>query len=358
MPRPASVAASPSALPEYEPPSCRLSENACRGLGRLAQDHSDRQLQTHIRDAHRNISSAVGDLNEILRDQLDRHEYMRTSRAQNGRARSRKETLIQEYIARFKPEVDQVTLEAEGAVRDLIDLQAAIDDQAAVLNDMFTAAATQTRRAQDPDQDRDLDRDEEPPPPTSTLHSLDQARADKLAQYDKLTPHQRYGLNNDYISFKKIWYDSVCPQDGPPLPDARRWFRTNGQPVMDRPDVTSQQSDAADGSDDDVAVAREVLSVKCPLTLRTMVEPYSNKKCKHSFEKDAIREYIFQSHSSVQCPQTGCNQKFSRDQFDADFFLDQALLRRIQRSEKASGHNLYEHDEDSVKPDESEDIVV
>ncbi|PHH62499.1 hypothetical protein CDD81_7072 [Ophiocordyceps australis] len=356
MPRLASATASPSALPEYEPPSCRLSENASRGLGRLAQDHSDRQVHTHVGDAHRNISSAVGDLNEILRDQLDRHEYMRNSRVQNGRAKSRKETLVQEYIARFKPEVDGVTLEAEGAVRDLIDLQAALEDQAAVLNDMYTQ--TRSAQAQDQAQDQDQKQDEEPPPPTSTLHTLDQGRADRLAQYDKLTPHQRYGLNNDYISFKKIWYDSVCPQDGPPLPDARRWFRSNGQPVMDRPDATCQPTDTADGSDDDVAVAREVLSINCPLTLRTMVEPYSNTKCKHTFEKDAIREYILQSHSKVQCPQTGCNQKFARDQFDKDFFLDHALLRRIQRAQKASGHNLYEQDEDCVKRDETEATLV
>ena len=44
--------------------------------------------------------------------------------------------------------------------------------------------------------------------------------------------------------------------------------------------------------DEDLIVASERISTKCPLTLLTMKDPVTSQKCPHSFEKEAILSMI------------------------------------------------------------------
>ncbi|KJZ78605.1 hypothetical protein HIM_01996 [Hirsutella minnesotensis 3608] len=89
-----------------------------------------------------------------------------------------------------------------------------------------------------------------------------------------------------------------------------------------------------------------------------MEEPYSNVKCKHTFEKAAILDYLpARGGNAVQCPQTGCSQTFSRATFDTDFYLDQAILRRVQRARQAQENEDMEDDDDD-DDDDGEDMTV
>lgn len=107
--------------------------------------------------------------------------------------------------------------------------------------------------------------------------------------------HIRYAQNNDYIGFKKLVYDAQFPgDDAPPMPHASTWF--SDQP-SDSADPHTHGAAAAAGSqaagnDDDLAVASERISIKCPITLLPMKDPVTSTKCPHSFEREAILSMI------------------------------------------------------------------
>ena len=45
-------------------------------------------------------------------------------------------------------------------------------------------------------------------------------------------------------------------------------------------------------ADDELAVASERISIKCPITLLPMKDPVTSTKCPHSFEREAILSMI------------------------------------------------------------------
>lgn len=315
---------SSTALPEYQPPSCPLNEHARRALGELSNNRGTQSYEAQLKDSVRNLGLSVGDLHERLQAQQSRLHLLQLRRDEKGTNKTPEEERLEEHVVELQREVDELTHESEESIRDVIDHRAEIEDQALLLHDLYTSAATAapanntigTRRrgrAQQPDPAEDQalipeeeDQKEEPVP--STYDAFRNGRTEKQTEYQQLTPHQRYGLNNDYAGFKKIWHDAAAGEDGPPLPDASRWFRSDGRPVMTLPGTNNRRSTiGAVDDDDEIAVAREVLSLNCPLSLRQMEEPYSNIKCKHTFEKSALLGYL-PPRGEVQCPQTGCSQ--------------------------------------------------
>ncbi|PHH73762.1 hypothetical protein CDD80_3576 [Ophiocordyceps camponoti-rufipedis] len=337
--------AGPPSLPDYQPQACPLSDSARRALTDLASNRGHALYEAQLKDCLRQLGVSVRDLNERLCDQRERLEALRARRQQRGSEVSDEERRLEEHLASFSTHVDDLTRRSERAVRDCIDKRTELEDEAAVLDKVCNEAATR------PPPPADEDDETKPPPVTSTLETFRKRKAEKLDDYtNNLSPYQRYARNNDYAAFKKSWHDAAAGKDGPPLPDASKWFRSDGQPVMDRPDAAADDAgdgrDGEDDDDDDIAVAREVISINCPLTLCPMVEPYSNNKCKHTFEKAAIRDYL-SGQGALQCPQTGCSQMFSRADFDSDFYLDQAMLRRIQRGQETRrNHDLEDDDDD------------
>jgi hypothetical protein len=126
-----------------------------------------------------------------------------------------------------------------------------------------------------------------------------------------------------------------------------------------------------------VSAATTVL--KCPLTLKTFEQPYSNNICKHTFEKFAIIEYINHqgvmfhasqtaraartaTHKQAKCPQAGCEKvRFNlvnimffanHEQMLAlkDFYDDSLLLRQIQRIKQKASQDYDDDDPDEEAP--------
>lgn len=332
---PASPRAS-ATLPAYEPPSCPLNDSARKALGELSNNRDAGAYGTHLKDSVNYLGHSVIDLQERLRGQRDRLANLRRRRAEKGiDDKTPDEVRLETHLASLSENVNSLSRESEAAVRDLIDRRAELEDQATVLGDLYTAAVTQenaanatgSRRTRNsrttaaaqqehaevaaeaqPDAVEDEDEDTKPPPPASTRDAFCERQAGKRSEFRQLTPYQRYAVNNDYANFKKLWHDAATPDDGPPLPDASRWFRADGEPVLpSAEDGQLEEDTGGDGSDDDIAVAREVISLRCPLSLRPLEEPYTNQKCKHTFEKSALLEYL-PARGSVQCPQTGCSE--------------------------------------------------
>lgn len=374
-----STATTTTALPEYQPPSCPLSDAARRDLNDLSHARTTVVYQQQLDDSVGLLGSSIGDLHEQLREQRDRLESLRAKRQEKGNEKTPDEERLETHVADLETRVNALTDSFEEAIRVVIDYKAELEDEGLIITDLYNAAAADVaqsqrrpRRGDDAEaaEESDDDVDSKDLAAPSILERFKDMRAKKKADYTAMDMHQRYALNNDYAGFKKLWHDAMAGEDGPPLPDASRWFRPDGRPVM----RATTPGAADDDDDDDIAVAREVLSINCPLTLQPMKQPYSNRKCKHTFEKAALLDYL-PLRGDAQCPQTGCSevsslliyltlgavtdiktQRFSRSRFDHDFYLDQAMVRRIKRARQAQ--EQHDMDEDEDEGDEDEDVVV
>lgn len=288
---------------EYESPSFPLNEQARSKLGELSRSRELLDYQNQMKEALRNLGLSVYDIQQRLSERRDRLEQLRTRREERGLEKTPDEERLEAHIQKLEQDVGPLTDQSEAAVRQVIDLRAELDDDGAILGQLYTNAATNSGNKQLETQELGL---EEKATVQGTISELHSERKSRKENYTTTTPYQRYALDNDYIAFKKLWRDGLAGDEGPPLPDASKWFRHDGTPMMGiTVDKLSGGNDA--DSDEELAVAREIISLNCPLTLRPLEEPYSNRKCKHTFEKSAIQEYL-RSNREMQCPQTGCPQ--------------------------------------------------
>ncbi|KXJ96761.1 hypothetical protein Micbo1qcDRAFT_155392, partial [Microdochium bolleyi] len=72
-----------------------------------------------------------------------------------------------------------------------------------------------------------------------------------------------------------------------------------------------------------------------------MTNPYTSRKCRHTFNMDSIREFLG-ARGTKLCPQTGCSEMVSFK----DFYPDQIMLRRIQRAEASNNDTMMMDDDD------------
>ena len=103
-----------------------------------------------------------------------------------------------------------------------------------------------------------------------------------------------YAQNNDYVGFKKLVYDAQFPgDDAPPMPHSSTWFSDQSLNTSDsRTDGAAATGSQPAAGDDELAVASERISIKCPITLLPMKNPVTSTKCPHSFEREAILSMI------------------------------------------------------------------
>ncbi|KAF7125787.1 hypothetical protein CNMCM5793_002080 [Aspergillus hiratsukae] len=182
---------------------------------------------------------------------------------------------------------------------------------------------------------------------------LGQKLDEESARWTSQSLTQRYSTNNAYVGFYRIVHDAKHPGDDiPPLPHASTWFAHMEDPhatFTTTADETSsrrtQRRSPSAADTDDLAIERERISLKCPLTLLPFRDPVTSTKCPHSFEREAITDMIAHSSTtvpgppshgrrsrirSVKCPV--CSVVLTAD----DLRSDPVLLRRVRRAEAAS----------------------
>lgn len=136
--------------------------------------------------------------------------------------------------------------------------------------------------------------------------------------------------NNDYKGFKSAVHSALYPNDDdPPLPRPSKWFPQDR--VRSQGHANDRESEE---SDEDVYISGAKIDFKCPLTLQPLQEPYTNKKCKHTYEKKFIIDYIndegvlfaqSQAHGlgqpekQVKCAQLGCENVSFQTPFIQDY---------------------------------------
>lgn len=307
-------------LPPYEPPSCALDENAKRALAEISTNRDlTRKYESHLKQSASLLRDSVGSINDRLYERREEVQALAARRLEKQQdTKSHQEERAEQAGVKLEADVPDLTKEIEAAVREIIDYRCELDDENAAISSMLdhirsvqslqeNQESRRTRRAAAAEDAADGDdvtmHEAQDVPLLSAAELLRTAKKTKVAEYNKLSAYEKYSLNNDYIAFKKTWHDAENPDNDVPLPDASAWFDRQGRPVM------SAQADQDGGlsdneEDEDLVVAREVISFQCPLSLVTMTEPYSNDKCKHTFEKSAILEFL--RSGPQQCPQTGC----------------------------------------------------
>jgi hypothetical protein len=135
-------------------------------------------------------------------------------------------------------------------------------------------------------------------------------------------------------------HDALHPgYNQPPVPHASTWFpeeESNASAgARRRRNNTTDNTNNDDDSGDEIEMTGVTFNMKCPLTLQTFTEPYSNNVCRHTFEKRALLEYFHgaatlfippgqprgrgqpsQGVRQAKCPQTGCEKVSSEIMYE------------------------------------------
>ncbi|KAL2197787.1 zinc-finger of the MIZ type in Nse subunit-domain-containing protein [Corynascus similis CBS 632.67] len=372
----------PLELPPYEPPSYPMDASIKQKLASLSSnretDSSRRQYEKHLSKSSNYLFESVGSINDILYARKRSLAHMAEKRRARGEGdKNDNEVSLEEYVAELEATINELTDSSEEALRWVIDCRAELEDHQVVLEKVMEGLNAQqpqpepkrenarggraSRRrqvagsddegsdvdagnaeAQEPEDNETDDVPENNPPLIGVKELLEAARKAKADEYDALSAHQRYALNNDYISFKRAWHDALHPEDQVPLPDPSTWFDEHGRPTKDA------VMDA--NEDDDLVVEREIIDLKCPLSLQIMREPYSNHQCKHTFEKAAILEFIRNNGGLAKCPVCSKHLRIK------DLYLDEVVLRKVKRAAEAARRGV--EDTSDVEPEDEDSSMI
>ncbi|KAK4147489.1 zinc-finger of the MIZ type in Nse subunit-domain-containing protein [Dichotomopilus funicola] len=377
----------PLELPAYEPPTYPMDETSKQKLTALyenrATDTARRTYEEQLSVSTTHLFKTIGSINDVIfakKRTLRNMAQKRRARGDEGAGQEKdeQELSLEEYVAGLDARITALTESLEEAQRWVIDSRAELDDQQPVLESVVAGLNAQQPRpepgppkrrkkgpkreaagsdAEDGDapadeegevEDMEEDADEaeaaeDVPPLIGVKELLHTARKAKQDEYDALSAYEKYARHNDYISFKKNWHDALHHEDQAPLPDATTWFDRHGRPTM---------GTVADQDDDDLVVEREIIDLKCPLSLQTMKQPYSNHQCKHTFEKMAIMEFIQSSGGVAKCPV--CSQHLRIK----DLYLDEVILEKARRAAAAAALQQTADTSDIEPDDEAHDASM
>lgn len=398
-------------LPPYEPPSQPLNDAARRALAQISNNRGSRKFDDHLKKSTELIRDAVGATNDRAWESYALMQQRIQKLAQKGEDKAEADIEAEQYVEKLGENVSGVTRELEAALRDIIDYRVELEDEPVVL-DMVRGElelqaqnwrpreAVKRRKKKEsrpsaagiPDEAMDEDGnaeeevgEEEEDAEQSEMRGADgnsaitgvnevlqKVRESKTQDWTGMDMAERYATHNDYILFKRTLHDAQHPNDDATLPHASAWFDPDGRPVLSK---VGEDADAAgEEEDDELQIAGEVRTFRCPLSLRMIDEPYSSSKCKHTFDKTAIADYL-KDGQEKQCPETGCNQ-VSRNRAPchlqceltwckqmlrlSDFFLDKILLRKIKRQQLLDAQKEKEDfgDQDEDEVDGDGDTVV
>ncbi|KAK9239091.1 zinc-finger of the MIZ type in Nse subunit-domain-containing protein [Lipomyces kononenkoae] len=177
--------------------------------------------------------------------------------------------------------------------------------------------------------DRALLRDNQVKDPASAfLGAMDEFAARNSAKSDKI----KYSANKHYLNFKRrVWENTYGDDDMPPVGD---WFDAHGSSKT----VTQIHEREADDGDDDLVVAQEKRSLKCPVSLALFVNPVTSNVCPHTFSKDAIFSLFVEntrgrhrSLANITCPVAGCDKILVKENLIENPIIARQVERYIER---------------------------
>ncbi|KZO92654.1 hypothetical protein CALVIDRAFT_601300 [Calocera viscosa TUFC12733] len=139
--------------------------------------------------------------------------------------------------------------------------------------------------------------------------------------YQQKTTRQKYIKEDSYFKFREgVWQGQNGDNDAMP-------------PDFIRKALEHENGDDGESSDDEIAIGGQTQLLKCPLTLRYLTACLTSKKCKHSYSRDAILQYLDGGQDS--CPATGCDQRVTREDLEENRQLEKMAKRAQQREREA-----------------------
>ncbi|KAJ5669645.1 hypothetical protein N7462_010715 [Penicillium macrosclerotiorum] len=385
-------------LPPYETPHAPLSADAQRQLATLLQSSQLRNVKVHLQHATEKLTDSAGEINERLSDARVRYEKMKERRRQaqvDGEEEQDADNEEYQRLAETETLVDSVTgrmeekmrrmIDAEQKLRTLTDSLTNIEKEEAPAESTTRASRVsgrlRPRRGADDDDEEESDDDEQDAdyedaeerearernalnPPSG---KLDGSLVEGTDKWNQLTLTERYAGHNSYVGFYRIVHDSKFPGDEvPPLPHSSTWFSHLEDPNARTSDSTTDnlrrtrnQREPSPAESDDIAIERERISIRCPLTLRPFQDPVTSISCRHSFEREAILNMLSQApatgrgaarRKTIKCPV--CKAPLTAE----DLPRDPVLLRRVRRIEAREAEE--DHDEEGARLRDQRDRVT
>ncbi|KAI0993986.1 hypothetical protein K3495_g14198 [Podosphaera aphanis] len=339
----------PATLPPYQPLSCPISADAKRKLEELYLHQDYSKYKKNLKDAAQIITKATYECNDRLWQRKQKvqstEDKIKASEAPANSKRQERYEKEKEYADSLEKTVQDLTSQAEEAVRELIDYGDELSKQSRLLQEVSNKVASP-----DPSQVGTG---------TGCVEILRAAKENHAAQYRRKSMAERYADHNDYKNFKGMIHDAQ--NQGPnalPLPDSKYWFSGENP---SQPGISGAGRQNADDEDDEIVMTGATTSLKCTFTLQYFEEPYSNKKCKHTYEKSAILDYIKSegvaySQSGrrgqprgpkiITCPTPGCSAALAPD----DFFLDERIRQQVIKAKRLEANASEADDSDDEAP--------
>ncbi|KAN0019614.1 hypothetical protein ACTFIU_002831 [Dictyostelium citrinum] len=84
--------------------------------------------------------------------------------------------------------------------------------------------------------------------------------------------------------------------------------------------------------DADLVLASQTISIVCPLSQATLVEPVRAEKCLHVFSK-AIIFQMFKNSAQIPCPIAGCGHQIGKNQLKRAIDMEETIKRELRKKE-------------------------
>ena len=325
-----------ASLPTHQSLVGPLNDKAQQALRNLPRNHKLDTLKTRLQTANEYMTQAAADVNDRFQVKVAAHQKKRARLAAQGALDDAAED--DRAIDEMRQATDEMTGKLDFAVRHVIDIGEDVKCTEAALQELDTNIRGDGRRPPQTQStlgasqfrsqrlgagegdDSENPESEEGSAPISALQALKDKIGGQAAVYGSLSKTQRYASHNDYVAFRKIVHDAHYPEEqAPPLAHPSSWFAGEDGGAQASSQSAGRGSQAVE-DDDDVAVERERISVKCPITLTEMKDPVSSTKCPHNYERAAISAMIDSSEvrvggdgrrnrgqNAMRCPVPGCD---------------------------------------------------
>ncbi|TEY46981.1 hypothetical protein BOTCAL_0309g00100 [Botryotinia calthae] len=338
-------------FPEYTPPKCPLSADAQRAISNIRTHNNSAKIKKHLSQAIRNITDTTVANNDRIwerKRQVEKNARKRQRDGQDDEEILAEHKDLEIHTKHLAKKVNIWTEQAELAMRVLIDKGDEVERNDLVVQDVCNRLdevnpappIRRTRGQEDEEEKQDG-------VAISVVELFDKIKEEYRSKYEAESMTKRYASNNDYKSFKRVVHDSLHPDGDLPLPKESTWFPSDRR----HPSTQANGQVEDEPSDDEIVIERVVKDLKCPLTFAIFRFPYTNNKCNHSFEKEAIIEYHGKNATNqggqrvVKCPAIGCENLISMK----DMYDDQLVLRQVRRAMQRERGDDSDDDDDASR---------
>lgn len=349
-------------LPTYQPPIYSLNDAAHAALAALHRSVgpcSTKWLEESFTVTAANLAESAGEINDRLTERVEATRKAKSKRARDQREGAEEaDAADDEEVAKLRDLVERMTQRMDAAIRSAIDGQTALCAMRDTVSTLQPQSDVSANSAQTQTAGSQATLASTHPFDTPAAHTQTPTTAPALAsrfgpaienhmdKYMALPAGARYADHNDYVSFKRTVHDAQHPgNNAPPMPNASTWFPSAAAPMAGVTARTNGGAGEDTDSDDEIAIAGQTISTRCPLTLQEFKTPLTSKLCPHSFEKSAIMSLIKEQRPTtaargrqvrtewtptVQCPVPGCQKVLG----EADLRFDVVLVRKIKRAQR------------------------